>query len=64
MHMCGKTIRVVVVAYLVAALSGCASDGNLVRCDGRLEPINAPMPRTAETAAPTSSDDATRSDRE
>lgn len=31
-------------AYVVVALSGCASNGKVVRCDGRLEPINMPMP--------------------
>lgn len=41
-------MRSVVIACLVVALSGCASQHNLVRCDGRLEPINTPVPRTPE----------------
>lgn len=59
-------MRAFVVAHLMVALSGCASDGNLVRCDGRLEPINTPMPRAAQTVVPGSSgeSDAARSDRE
>lgn len=43
------------MAYLAAALSGCASQGNVVRCDGRLEPINMPMPRAAKALEPDSS---------
>jgi len=37
-----------VVMYLVVALAGCASQGNVVRCDGRLEPINMPVPRAVQ----------------
>lgn len=66
MGMRSIAIRVVVVAYVVAALSGCASHGNVVRCSGRLEPINLPVPRAAQTAVGggSSDSDASRSDHE
>lgn len=65
MHMCGTAMRVIVVTYVIVALSGCASHGDLVRCDGRLEPINTPMPRATQTVVPAGSESgATRSDRE
>jgi len=56
-------VRVMVV---IVALSGCASNGDLVRCDGRLEPINTPMPREAQAVVPadSSESDTARSDRE
>jgi hypothetical protein len=40
-----KTIMRGVVTLLVVALAGCASKDNAVRCDGRLEPINAVVSR-------------------
>lgn len=43
------TIRVG-VTFLAMVLAGCASHGNPVRCDGRLEPINAPKPRELPVA--------------
>jgi hypothetical protein len=43
--MCMKTMIRVAVTFFVVALAGCASERDVVRCDGRLEPINAPMPR-------------------
>jgi hypothetical protein len=59
------TARVISVAYLVLALSACASHGNLVRCEGRLEPINTPTPRPVQAVVPGSShSDDERSDRE
>lgn len=66
MHMCGMAMRVIVVTYVVVALSGCVSNGDLVRCDGRLEPINIPMHRATQTVAPAdgSESDAERTDRE
>lgn len=57
-------MRVVMTAYLVVALAGCASQGNVVRCDGRLEPINMPVPRAVQTVAPARKSDAARSSRE
>lgn len=33
-------MNAIVVVTLVVVLSGCASNSNAVRCDGRLEPIN------------------------
>lgn len=48
MQMCSRTLKAIAMAYLVAALSGCASNGSVVRCDGRLEPINTPTPRAAK----------------
>ena len=43
--MCMRTMIRVAVTLLVVALAGCASERNFMRCDGRLEPINVPMPR-------------------
>ena len=40
------------VTFLVVTLAGCASDGNVVRCDGRLEPINTPEPLEISAAEP------------
>jgi hypothetical protein len=40
------------VTFLALALAGCASYGNFVRCDARLEPINSPMPREMAVARP------------
>lgn len=49
--MCMDTTIRVVVTSLVMMLAGCASHSH-VRCDGRLEPINAPMPRERDVAEP------------
>lgn len=35
-------MRTVGVTCLFGVLSACATHGNLVRCDGKLEPINVP----------------------
>jgi hypothetical protein len=40
-------MKTIVAVCLVLVLSGCASQRNVVRCDGRLEPINTP--RAAQT---------------
>lgn len=65
MRMCSTGTRAIAVAYVVVVLSGCASHNNLVRCDGRLEPINMPIPRAAQSVVlPDSDSDETRSDRE
>lgn len=66
MHMCSTATRVIVVTYVIVALSGCASNGDLVRCDGPLEPINTPIPREAQVIVPagSSESDTARSDRE
>lgn len=60
--MSGTTKRVIVVAYLVVVLSSCASTGDLVQCDGRLEPINTLKPRATQTVVPADNgeSDATR----
>lgn len=52
MHMSSTTRRVIVAAYVVVVLSSCASTGDLVRCDGRLEPINTPKSRATQTVVP------------
>lgn len=52
MHMSGTVMKVIAVAYVVVTLSSCASTGDLVRCDGRLEPINEPKSRATQTAVP------------
>jgi hypothetical protein len=64
--MCMDTTIRVGVTFLAMALAGCASYGNLVRCDGRLEPINAPMPREMPIAksADRQDSEAMRFDRE
>jgi hypothetical protein len=50
--MCVKRTRrmidAIVLASLLVVLTGCASQRNLVRCDGRLEPINVPAARTLD----------------
>lgn len=48
--MCMDTTIRVVVTFLLMTLAGCASHSRVVRCDGRLEPINAPMPREKPVA--------------
>jgi hypothetical protein len=59
-------MKPLVVLFVTVALSGCASHGNVVRCDGRLKPINMPVPRTAQVVTPvgSSESDAARPDRE
>jgi len=58
-------MQAVVVACLAVVLAGCASHNNFVRCEGRLEPINTPIPRAAQAVVSASSDsDETRSDHE
>ena len=54
------------VTFLAMALAGCASYGNAVHCDGRLEPINAPEPRELPVGelADRQESEATRFDRE
>lgn len=37
-------MKVLAAAYLLAVLAGCAAPRDAVRCDGRLQPINAPAP--------------------
>lgn len=51
-------MKLIAVVCLMLPLFGCASHGNAVRCDGRLQPVNAPASaregvpaRTADTAA-------------
>jgi hypothetical protein len=53
--MCMDTTIRVVVTFLVMVLAGCTSHSHVVRCDGRLEPINAPMPREGDVAEPVDS---------
>lgn len=36
-----------VLACLFLILTGCATQGSAVRCDGRLEPINMPAPTSS-----------------
>lgn len=65
MRMWSTATRAFVVVYVVVAFSGCASNGYVVRCDGRLEPINMPMPRAVQPAPGDSiQSDASRSDHE
>jgi hypothetical protein len=37
-----------VLACLFLIMTGCATQGNAVRCDGRLEPINMPAANTLQ----------------
>ena len=45
----------VIVLMCLAVLAGCATHGNTVRCDGRLQPINSPTPRALQALGPASS---------
>lgn len=60
-----KVIRTL-VSCLLLGLAGCASNSHVVRCDGRLEPINTPASRAVQAADPAEVNKAemTRSDRE
>jgi hypothetical protein len=65
MYMKHTAMNAFAVAYVIVALSGCASHDNLVRCDGRLQPINTPVPGAAQTEPAGSREVAeARSDRE
>jgi hypothetical protein len=48
--------RVLVLLMVVLAMTGCAHHSVVVRCDGKLEPINLPQPKAADMmpAAPAS----------
>lgn len=48
MLMFSRTMKALAVAYSLVTLLGCASHGDVVRCGGRLEPINLPTPRAAK----------------
>lgn len=48
MKVPSDAMKVIVAALAVAMLSACASRSNVVRCDGRLQPINSPAPTAAE----------------
>ena len=45
-------MKALVIVSLLALLSGCAAEHGGVRCNGRLEPINAPAPRVTAVPAP------------
>lgn len=66
MRMQRTPMKALVVMYVILGISGCVSHDNLVRCDGRLQPINTPMLRPAESGVPASSGESAeaRSDRE
>lgn len=48
--------RVLVLLMVVFAIPGCAHHSVVVRCDGKLDPINLPRPKAADMmpAAPAS----------
>lgn len=48
MHM-DMTLRAFIVTLLAFILSGCATRTTVVRCDGHLEPINAPAPHASQS---------------
>lgn len=49
-----KRMKAIVLTCL-AVLTGCATHGNTVRCDRRLEPINTPTPHALQTLGSASS---------
>jgi hypothetical protein len=58
-------MKAIALACLTLTLLGCASQSNAVRCDGRLQPINAPASASVREGAPTiAADTATERDRE
>jgi hypothetical protein len=40
--------RALVLLVVVFAIAGCAHHSVVVKCDGKLEPINVPQPRAAD----------------
>lgn len=43
------TLRVFIVAWIAFMLPACATRNGVVRCDGHLEPINAPASHTQKS---------------
>ena len=47
--MVGTQFKVLVLLTTAFSMGGCAHNTIVVKCDGKLEPINVPEPKSAET---------------
>lgn len=52
------TLRVFIVAWIAFMLPACATRNGVVRCDGHLEPINAPAPLASQSGVSVDGGDA------